>query len=141
MKYLLTLTLFILSLLPSQAAKRIEAHPINIAVSLVEKSDSTKLASTLDYYGYSFDGKEDGYVVMKDSKGNEIRYTFESSNKYPTVIVRTHDTHKNIDTRFKELNFDKVGSNYERVRNMYSKYKTHCSFGPKSTLIIQRIQN
>lgn len=141
---ILTLSILILSVLLSQAAKKIDAHPINIAVSLVEKSDSAKVASTLEYYGYSFDSNEDEYVVMKDSKGNEIRYTFTETNspiKYPIVTVKTHETHKEIDSRLKELNFEKVGKGYDMMRNHNSRSKINCTFGPSSTLIIRRISN
>ena len=144
MKHFLTLLLLILTLLPASAVKKIEANPINIAVSLVEKTDSAKIASTLDYYGYTYQGTDDGYTVMKNTKGNEIRFSFSESdvpNKYPTIIVKNHNTSKETDSRLKELNFEKVGNKYEYKRNSYSKFKTQCSFGHKSTLILRRIQN
>ena len=138
------LSLLILSILSAQAAKKVDANPINIAITLVEKTDSAKVASTLTYYGYTLQNIEDGYNVMKDSNGNEIRYSFkesDSNKQYPTVIVKTQGTHKALDSKLKELNFEKVGNSYERMKNMYSKYKTQCKFGQKSTLVIRRIQN
>ena len=105
----LTLTLLLSTILPAGAAKKIEANPINIAVTLVEKSDSTKIASMLDYYGYTFQNTENGFAVLKDSKGNEIRYSFnytDTASKYPTVIVKTEGTHKAFDSKLKELNFE-----------------------------------
>ena len=142
MKYFLTLTLLLLTLLPASAIKKIEANPINIAVSLVEKTDSAKVASTLTYYGYTLQGTEDGYQITKDPNGNEIHYSFKestASHKYPTIKVRTTGIHKALDDRLKELNFEKKRNGYERMKNMYSKYKTLCSFGPNNTLILRRI--
>lgn len=144
MKIFLTITLLLLTILPASAVKKIQANPINLAITLVEKTDSAKVASTLTYYGYTLQNIEDGYNVMKDSNGNEIRFSFkesDSSNKYPTVIVKTQGTHKALDSKLKGLNFEKVGNDYERIRNMYSKYKTQCKFGPKSTMTIRRIPN
>lgn len=141
---LLTITLLILTILPVSAVKKISADPINIAITLVEKTDSAKVASTLTYYGYTLQNIEDGYNVMKDSNGNEIRYSFkesDSSHKYPTVIVKTQGTNKALDSKLKELNFEKVGNGYERMRNKYSKFRTQCKFGPKSTLTLGRIPN
>ena len=141
---LLTLTLLLLTLLPAGAVKKINPNPINLAITLVEKTDSAKIASTLTYYGYTLQHIEDGYNVMKNSNGNEIRYSFKENNsihKYPTVIVKTEGTHKTLDSKLKELNFEKVGNDYERMKNKYSKYKTQCKFGPKNTLIIRHLQN
>ncbi len=138
---LLTLTLLLLSLLPANAAKKPAAHPINVAILIVEKTDSAKIASTFDYYGYALQGTEDGYSIMKDTDGNEIRYSFNpQESKHPTLIVKTNETHKAIDTRLKDLSFDKTPNGYERVRNMYSTHATQCNFGPHSTLIIRRPQ-
>lgn len=141
MKHFLAL-LLLLTLLPASAVKKITPNPINLAIILVEKTDSAKVASTLKYYGYTPQGKEDGYQIMKDSNGNEIRYSYSNTthqNKYPQIIVRNHETHKSLDSRLQELNFKKVGRNYERAKNQYSRFKTKCSFGPHGTLIIQRM--
>ena len=140
--FFLTLTLLILTLLPASAVKKIQANPINIAISLVEKTDSAKIASTLTYYGYTHQATEDGYSVMTDPNGNEIRFSFSensSNDKYPTVKVKASGTHKALDAKLKELDFEKTGNAYERMRNQYSKYKTRCSFGPHNTLILHRI--
>ena len=141
---ILTLTLILLTLLPASAVKKISADPINIAIILVEKTDSANVATTLEYYGYTLQGTEDSFQIMKDSNGNEIRYSFkesDSSNKYPTVIVKTKGTHKTLDSKLKELNFEKVSNGYERMRNRNSKYKTQCKFGHNSTMTIRRIPN
>ena len=141
---LLSITLLLLALLPASAVKKISADPINIAITLVEKTDSAKVASTLTYYGYTLQNIENGYTVMKDLNGNEIRFSFkesDSSNKYPTVIVKTQGAHKAIDLKLKELNFERVGNNYENIRNQYSKYKTQCKLSTHSTMTIRRIPN
>ncbi len=143
-KIILLLTILLSTLLPARAVRNIEANPINVAVSLVEKTDSAKVASTLEYYGYAFQDTDEGYAVMKDSKGNEICYTFSENHipsKYPTVIVKTHEPHKEIDSRLKELNFEKKKNGYEHMKNQYGRYKKQCLFGPKNTLIIRRVQN
>ena len=140
MKYFLTLIL-LLTLLPTSAAKKIEANPINIAATLVEKTDSAKVASTLEYYGYTPQGTEDGYCVMKHPNGTEIRFSFSENgtpNKYPTIIVKHNTTHKEINERLKELNFEKSGTYYEHMKNMYSLYITKCSHSPYNTLIFKR---
>ena len=142
-RFFLTLTLLILTLLPASAVKKIQANPINIAISLVEKTDSAKIASTLTYYGYTHQATEDGYSVMTDPNGNEIRFSFSknsSNDKYPTVKVKANDSHKELDLKLKELNFEKKGNSYERIRNQYSKYKTRCSFASRSTMVIQRVR-
>ena len=139
---ILTLTFLLLTIIPATAAKKFEANPINIAAVLVEKTDSANVASTLDFYGYTFQNKEDGYTVMKHPNGNEIRYSFNpAESKYPTVIVKTTGTRKSVDEKLKELDFEKSGNGYEKMRNQYSQYKTQCGFGPHNVLIFQRIQN
>ena len=141
---LFTLTLLLITLLPqsANAAKKIEANPINIAAQLVEKTDSAKVASTLEYYGYQPQGTEDGYQIMRTSNGNEIRFSFNNNgDKYPTVVVKTHGTSRSIDEKLKELDFEKSGNGYEKIKNAYSKFKTKCSFGSHNTLIFRRIRN
>ena len=140
---LLTITL-LLTILPVEAVKKITPNPINLAITLVEKTDSAKVASTLTYYGYTFQNIEDGYNVMKDSNGNEIHFSFKESNsshKYPTVKVRTEGNHKDLDSKLQELKFEKVGNIYEYKKNQYSKFKTQCNWEHQKTLIVRRIQN
>lgn len=144
MKHFLPLLLLLLTLLPqtANAVKKIEANPINIAAVLVEKTDSAKVASTLEFYGYTFQTEEDGYTVMKHSNGNEIRYSFNpAETKYPTVIVKTKGTRKSIDAKLKELDFEKSGNGYEKIRNQNSRYKTQCNFGSHSTILFLRTRN
>ena len=144
MKHFLTLLLLIFTLLPASAIKKFEANPINIAAMMVQKTDSAQIASTCEYYGFTYQGVEDGYTVMKRTNGNEIKFTFNdngTTQKHPIIVVKTKEAHKEIDARLKELNFEKKGNSYEIKRNLYSRYITRCSFGPKNTLIIRRIKN
>lgn len=139
---LLTLTLLLTTLLPAQAVKKIEANPINIAAVLVEKTDSAKIASTLEYYGYHPQGTEDGYQIMRTPNGNEIRFSFtDGGDKYPTVVVKTHGTSKSIDEKLKELDFEKSDNSYEKIKNVNSKFKTKCSLVSHNTLIFRRVLN
>ena len=120
------LTLLLITLFPHtmNATKNIEANPINIAAQLVEKTDSAKIDSTLEYYGYQPQGTEDGYQIMRTPNGNEIRFSFTeatSTNKYPTVVVKTHGTSRSINEKLKELDFEKTGNGYEKMKNAYSK--------------------
>ena len=140
---ILTLTFLLLTILPAGAVKKIEANPINLAVVLAEKADKSKIASYIDYYGYTLQAPDNEYQVMKHPNGDEIRYSFNIDDKesqYPTVIVKVRETPKAIDARLKELNFIKVGNNYERGFFRYNNYVTQCSFGPHNTLVISRIQ-
>ena len=141
---LFTLILIIIGLLPASAIKKFEPNPINIAAMMVEKTDSAQIASTCEYYGYSYDGFKDGYTVMKRPNGSEFRFTFNENGtiqEYPTIILQTKQAHKEIDARLKELEFEKKGRIYEIMRNQYSRYVTQCNFGPHSTLIFRRIYN
>ena len=144
MKHFLTLLLLILTLLPVSAIKKFEPHPINVAAVIVEKTDSAQIASTCDYYGFTYQEVEDGYTVMKRPNGNELRFTFRENGiaqKYPTIRVKTKRTHKEIDSKLKELDFERTGNLYEIKRNQYSRYTTQCSMGPHNTLIFQRLYN
>ena len=144
MKHFLTLLLLILNLIPASAIKKFEANPINIAAVMVEKTDSAQIASTCEYYGFTYQGVEDGYTVMKRSNGNEIKFTFNdngTTQKHPVIVVKTKEAHKEIDARLKELNFEKKGNSYEIKRNQYSRFITQCNFGAKNSLIFRKIQN
>ena len=144
MKYFLTLLLLILTLLPASAVKKFEPNPINIAAMMVEKTDSAQIASTCEYYGYSYDGGKDGYTVMKRPNGSEFRFTFNENGtiqEYPTIILQTKQAHKEIDARLKELGFEKEGNIYEIKRNQYSRYITKCNLGPHKALIFRREYN
>lgn len=140
----ITLTLIIISILPASAVKKFEPNPINVAAIIVEKTDSTKVASTCEYYGFAYQGVEDGYTVMKRANGAEIKFTFKENGnpqKYPTVAVKVKGIHKTIDERLKELNFEKEGNIYTTPHNQYSRFITQCRLGSNNTLIFQRIYN
>lgn len=141
---IISITIAFLSILPAQAVKKFEANPINIAAMMVQKTDSAQIASTCEYYGFTYQGVEDGYTVMKRTNGNEIKFTFNdngTTQKHPVIVVKTKEAHKEIDTRLKELNFEKKGNSYEIKRNQYSRFITQCNFGPHSTLIFRRVHN
>ena len=140
----LTLTLLLLTLLPAQAVKKFEPNPINVAAVIVEKTDSTQVASTCEYYGFSLVGVEDGYTVMKRPNGTEIKFTFKENGtpqKYPTIVVKAKGTHKEIEEHLKSVNFEKEGNIYTAPHNQYSRYITQCKLSTHNTLIFQRIQN
>lgn len=139
---LLTISILLLSILPTHAAKKIEANPINIAATLVEKTDSAKIASTLEYYGYNPQGTENNYCVMNHPNGTEIRFSFNENaipSQYPTIIVKHNEPQKDLHSRLKELNFEKIGDQYERANNVYSRYFTKCISVSHNTLIFNRI--
>ena len=143
MKKLILLILLLLPFLPARAVKKFDANPINVAVVLVEKADSANIESMFDYYGYSFQTKEDGYHVMKHPNGSIIRYSFKDDNitqKHPIIIIKPIGTKKETDATLKELKFVKNGHLYERMFNRYNQLATQCSIGPKATLIFKRIK-
>lgn len=140
----LTLTLLLLTLLPAGAVKKFEPNPINVAAVIIEKTDSAKVASTCEYYGFTYQGVEDGYTVMKRPNGNEIKFTFNDNGtpqKYPTVVVKAKGTHKEIEEHLKAVNFEKEGNKYTVPHNLYSRYITQCSIGSRNTLVFRRLYN
>ena len=137
------LFIIFLSHLSAEAVTNINANPINVGVLITEKGDSTQVASLFQYYGYAPLGIENDYQVMKHFNGNEMRYSFKDSGKdqkYPTVVVKTNASQKEIDAILTELKFVKVGDGYERAVSRYNNYITRCTHGPHNTLIIQRIR-
>ncbi|MDE6548831.1 MAG: hypothetical protein K2L22_07525 [Muribaculaceae bacterium] len=143
-KYLLTLLLLLSTLLHTSAVKKFDANPINVAIVIVEKGDSTEITKIFDYYGYTLQGSTDGYNVMTHSNGSEMRYSTCDSNdgvKTNKVIVKTKSSHKDIEKLLTELKFKKVGNIYERMIHRYNNQITQCSFGPKNTLIFNRLYN
>ena len=137
------LSLIFISPLPVGAVKKVEANPINVGVLITEKGDSTQVASLFQYYGYAPIGIENDYQIMKHFNGNEMHYSFKDSGKeqkYPTVVVKTNASQKEIDAILTELKFVKVGDGYERAVSRYNNYITRCTHGPHNTLIIQRVR-
>ena len=114
--FIITLITTILSFLPSYAVKKkVDANPINVAHSIAEKTDSTKIASILEYYGYIRETPQDNYTIFTHPNGSEIRYTFsenEESYKYPRVQVFTKLSEKE-----KQLSLDQL--KLKKPKNYY----------------------
>ncbi len=136
--YLLSLIIF--PSLPASAIKKPVANPINLAVLLVEMTDSTEVAATLDYYGYALQGERDGYKVLRHPNGNELRYTYAETpgQQFPTIIAKPTGSQKQTDAALTELKFNKSGNAYERKISRYHGHSTNCTHGPHSTLIFRR---
>ena len=153
-RYLFIFLLAFFSLLPLHAVKKIEANPINIAVMLTQEIDTARMASTLEYYGYTAithtarradtkpqasilraqQANTDGFAVYSHPNGSVIRYKFENSNqKYPTIEVISKTSQKDKDQTLKNLNFQKIGNSYERKSVGYT---TRCINGPHGSLIL-----
>ncbi len=116
----------------------INAHPINVAVVIVEKGDSTKVADLFNYYGYTLQGTDDGYKVMQDSKGNEIQYRYDmTEGKFPNVIVKCREKIKDIEKRLDNLKFKKDGDAYQPTVNYDRHYITQCYLETNNTLVFQ----
>lgn len=140
---ILTFIFLLISLLPAGAVKKFEANPINVAVLLVEKGDSANIDGMFKYYGYTLQGTEDGYNIMKDGNGNEIRYTFNENgitSQYPTIEVKANETYKHLDSLLKDLNFIKNDNVYERTVNRYQNWVTKCKINSHNKLTFQRIK-
>ncbi len=142
-RYLILSILSLITILSlhSEVRKKIEinAHPINVAVIIVEKGDSAKVADLFNYYGYTLQGIEEGYNVMKDSKGNEILYTYDNTEgKFPKVIVKSNEKTKYIESRLGNLQFKKDGNIYQRTINYDGNNITECFIKPDDTLVFQR---
>lgn len=138
---LITITIILIAVIPAGAVKKFDANPINIAVLLVEKEDSAKIESILRYYGYAPRGTEDGYRIMRNPDGKEMRCRYVKdgpSDIYPTIIVSTGESKKEIDSRLRELKFIQSGNGYERLVSKYHNYVTRFSFGPGKTAILKR---
>lgn len=139
-KSILFLLLAFFVIIPVQALKTINVNPINLAVVIVEKTDTAKIKMEFDYYGYQLQDIEDDYYIMKSPKGNEIRYTFKdtiTSGNYPTVIVKTTETRKEIEARLKDLKFEKEGNTFRCLRSRNDDHIFQCTYGPYKTLIFK----
>lgn len=129
------LPLFFIFAFNARAVKKIEANPINIAVMLTQETDTAKMASTCEYYGYTRKMPQNDYTVFSHNNGSQIKYKLTYGEKYPTIEVRSNVSSKEKDKILKILNFQKEGHTYE--------YKsigtiTRCSSGPHGTLILSR---
>lgn len=137
-KYLIfsILSLIFLCSFPVRAVKKIEANPINVAVMLMQEKDTTSMASTCEYYGYTRQPENNGYTIFKHLNGSQIRYKYSDSNQtFPTVEVTSKASFKEKNQILQNLNFNKVGNTYEQKSVGFT---TRCSFGPHGTLILTR---
>lgn len=144
MKQILIIITLLLTLLPAGAVKKFQPNPINVATVILEKTDSVKVASTCEYYGFTYQGVEDGYTVMKRKDGTEIKFTFNENGthqKYPTIIVKAKGTQKEIEEHLKGVNFEKEGNIYACPHNIYSRYIKQCSIDSHDTLTFRMFYN
>ncbi|MDE5757485.1 MAG: hypothetical protein K2H85_02615 [Allobaculum sp.] len=139
-KLTIILTLLILSLLPSVAANKHEANPINLAVILTEKNDSATMASVCEFYGYQAQPSQDGYTVYHHPNGSIIRFTFtpaEDGRRYATIEVKSTISSKEMDEILGDLRFQQTGNVYSRqsfthlTRCSYMQEYLHFSNHPK----------
>ena len=140
-KYLFTFLLAFFSLFPSQAVKKIEANPINVAFMLAQETDTAKMASTCKYYGYELCPSQEGYSVYSHATGSIIRYTFRDATTeqpYPQVEVKSKTNSKDIDFTLTDLNFKKFGSGYERKLGPYARTVFSCKHGSGGYLIFHQ---
>ncbi len=141
-KYFLTIFLIALFIVPTSAVKKIEANPLNIAVSLTEKNDSAIIISDLTYYGYTPQLSAKGNTEFHHSNGSVITFTMPTSKsrgEYPTIEVKSNYNRKEIDNIMMDLRFKRVGNGYERNNSRYDKYLTRCTNGSSGILVIKRI--
>lgn len=129
-----------MSALPVGAIKTINANPVNLAAVIVEMVDSARIQREFDYYGYKYQGTEDGFKVMKTPNGHEIRYSFQNAKAldgHPVVIVKTFESPTEIDTRLKELQFIKDGQNYRRVARRDENHLIQCLPNSSNSILLQ----
>ncbi|MDE6017823.1 MAG: hypothetical protein K2G85_03295 [Muribaculaceae bacterium] len=137
------LSIIVISSLPAGAVKTINVNPINLAVVIVEKTDSTKIQREFDYYGYTLHTIEDGFKVMKNPNGNEIRYCFDKISKsdyHSTVIVKPNESQSEIDAKLKDMHFKKRGDIYSRIASRDDRYIIQCTIGTSNTLLFKNIK-
>lgn len=147
------LSLILLLPLPASAIKRLHVNPINIASRLVMQQDSSQVAATLEYYGYTPSPSDshgnlkedtltpDNFSVFSHPDGSIIRFAYlDHSDKYnyPTLQVYTKQSRPEIEKKLQELDYKKVGNHYENILSKYSKYLTKCTFGPGKFLTFDR---
>ncbi len=142
--FFLIVAFIISSAIPVGAVKKVEAHPINVAVMLTQETDTAKIASTLDYYGYTREPQgnltpdtptPDTNAVFTHPNGSRIRYTLPSGDKYPTIEVKTKATAKEKDKILKNLNFQKTAKGYEKKSIGHT---TTCTPSTNGTLLLTK---
>lgn len=137
------LSLIFITALPAKAVKTIQVNPVNLAAVIAEKIDSAKLVKEFDYYGYTLQGTEDGFKIMRGPNGNEIRYSFDkesNSDYHSTVIVKSNESQQEIDARLKDMRFKKKGDKYSRIADRDDRYIIQCTQDPSNTLIFKSIK-
>ncbi len=130
--------IFTLSL-SAQTRKNIEANPINVAVSLMHRTDTASMSSALRYYGYGMQASQpaDGFTVYTHPNGSTINYKYADSHQpFPTVELTSKVSAKERDEILQDLKFEKVGNAYEQKSIGFT---TRCQLGPHGTIILQRI--
>ena len=143
MKKIFPLLFSILFFLPAFAVKTINVNPVNLAVVIVEKSDSAKIQKEFAYYGYTNEGTKDGYTIMRSPNGIEICYSFQDnlpSEKFPTVVVTDEEDDKDLSQRLFDLNFKRKGNTYTKIATRDDNHLIQCTFGPSNTLILRCIK-
>ena len=150
---LLILTLLLLAILPASAVKKIEANPINVAFILAQETDSAKIASICDYYGYQ-PSPDNGTVsktasaglssgetnTYRHPNGSILRISFRDTTPdqpYPQVEVKSKQSSKDIDYTLIDLRFEKQGNGYERKLGQYARHITTCKSAPRGFLLFQ----
>ncbi len=142
-KIVLLSFLIIFFLLPVKAIKKITANPINVAVSLVEKTDSSQIVADLNYYGYTPQNTNNGTSEFYHENGSIINFimpTTKVKDEFPTIEVKSNSSGNEINNVLKELRFKKVGNHYERDTSKYDKYITKFIPEPSGIMIIRRIK-
>ena len=134
--------LFILSSLPAQAVRTMTANPINIASRLILYTDSAKVATALQYYGYMAQSRDNGYTVFAHPDGPIIRFMYpktDSKENFPTVQIKTKIPKTEAEKILKDLDYKKTSTGYETTSSKYSTHITSCSFDPNNTITFQRL--
>ena len=154
---LLILTLLLLAILPASAdnkfgitpIKKIEANPINVAFILAQETDSTKIASICDYYGYQPSpdnttppsGGWGAYSsTYRHPNGSILRISFRDATPdqpYPQIEVKSKQSSKDIDYTLTDLRFKKQGNGYERNIGEHARHITTCKSAPRGFLRLQ----
>ncbi|MBD5505600.1 MAG: hypothetical protein HDR09_18140 [Lachnospiraceae bacterium] len=158
---LLILTLLLLAILPASAdnkfgitpIKKIEANPINVAFILAQETDSTKIASICDYYGYqpspdnsassktASAGLSSGETnTYRHPNGSILRISFRDATPdqpYPQIEVKSKQSSKDIDYTLTDLRFKKQGNGYERNIGEHARHITTCKSAPRGFLRLQ----
>lgn len=125
----LSLLLLLFVFFSSFATKPIDVNPINLAVTLVEMTDSSEIVSTLKYYGFTEEPKSSEFNVYDKPDGTIVKYKFTENGQslpYPIIDISSKRGFIDRDKILKDLDFKKKGNSYERIKSKSSKYSTIC---------------